>query len=137
MIKKLIAISMLCFLTTACASQHAAFMSEPPGAEVYVDGQQIGVTPCNFDYNLSPGDTHKVTVAKDGFKPVNFVVKTDEVDTQARNRWLAAGVVWSPLWIGTIFTKKLKDSYDFILREEAPQVTASVDQISDPVDQPM
>ena len=128
MFKKFIAIVLLCFLTSACATQQAAFMSDPPGAQVIVDGENIGVTPCQFDYNLSPGDSHEVTVVKDGFEPVNFVVKTDEVDTATRNRWLVAGAVWSPLWLGTIFTKKLKDSYDFFLREEAPKLTASAGQ---------
>ena len=123
MIKKFTAILILAFLTSACA-QHSAFISEPSGAQVIVDGQQIGVTPCDLDYNLSSGGSHDVTVVKNGYEPVHFVVEADEVDSEARNRWLAAGVVWSPLWLGTLFTKKLKDSYDFILREEAPSITA-------------
>jgi hypothetical protein len=55
-------------------------------------------------------------------------VITDEVDTEVRGRWLAAGVIWSPLWLGTIFTKKLKDTYDFALRAEPPQMTATAKQ---------
>ena len=124
MLRKTVAIILLAFLSSACAAQHTAFISEPPGANVVVDGYQIGVTPCQFDYNLSPGDSHKVVISKEGYEPLHFVVKTDEVDTKARNKWLAAGVVWSPLWIGTFFTKKLKDTYDFMLRENAPSMTA-------------
>ena len=52
---------------------------------------------------------------------------TDEVDAEARNRWMAAGAVWSPLWLGTIFTKKLKDTYDFALRSEPAQLTAAAE----------
>ena len=117
---------LLAIFTSACAQQ-AAFVSTPPGAQVFIDGKEIGVTPCAFDYKLSNNTQHDVTIAKEGFEPVNFVVVTDEVDTEARNRWLAAGAVWSPLWLGTIFTKKLKDIYDFALRSEPVQLTASTD----------
>jgi hypothetical protein len=126
MYQKLFIIILLAIFTSACAQQ-AAFVSTPPGAQVFIDGEEIGVTPCAYDYKLSNNAQHDVTIAKDGFEPVNFVVVTDEVDTEARGRWLAAGAVWSPLWLGTIFTKKLKDTYDFALRSEPAQLTASAD----------
>ena len=69
----------------------------------------------------------EVTVAKDGFNPIHFQVKADEVDADARNTWLAAGVIWSPLWLGALFTKKFKDTYEFILAEETPHMTASAE----------
>ncbi|MDT8442121.1 MAG: PEGA domain-containing protein [Desulfuromonadales bacterium] len=124
MMRKFSALLLIVFLTSACAPRQAAFLSEPAGAKVLVDGVAIGETPCRFDYRLSPGDSHTVTLDKDGFDSIEFVVQTDEVDTAARNRWLTAGLVWSPLWLGTLFTKKLKDSYDFMLREAAPALTA-------------
>ena len=126
MYPKLLIIILLAIFTSACAQQ-AAFVSTPPGAQVFIDGEEIGVTPCAFDYKLSNNAQHDVTIAKEGFEPVNFVVVTDEVDAEARNRWLAAGAVWSPLWLGTIFTKKLKDTYDFALRSEPAQLTAAVE----------
>ena len=110
--------------TSACAQQ-AAFVSTPSGAQVFIDGKDVGVTPCNFDYKLSQTSSHEVTITKEGYDPVNFVVVSDEVDTKARSKWLAAGAVWSPLWLGTLFTKKLKDIYDFALRAEPAQMTAA------------
>ena len=126
MYPKLLIIILLALFTSACAQQ-AAFVSTPPGAQVFIDGEEIGITPCAFDYKLSNNAQHDVTIAKEGFEPVNFVVVTDEVDAEARNRWLAAGAVWSPLWLGTIFTKKLKDTYDFALRSEPAQLTAAAE----------
>ena len=117
MYQKLFFIILLALFTSACAQQ-ATFVSTPPGAQVFIDGEQIGVTPCAYDYKLSTNTEHEVTIAKEGFEPVNFTVVADEVDTEARSRWLAAGAVWSPLWLGTIFTNKLKDAYDFALRSE-------------------
>lgn len=124
MIRTFSLLLLVVFLTSACAPQQAAFLSEPAGAKVLVDGVEIGQTPCRFDYRLSPGNSHTVTLDKEGFEPIEFVVKADEVDTESRNRWLTAGLVWSPLWLGTLFTKKFKDSYDFMLREASPAMTA-------------
>ena len=124
MLRKLFVVILLTMFTSACAQQ-AAFVSTPSGAQVFIDGQEIGVTPCAFDYNLSQTSSHEVTIAKEGYDSVDFVVVTDEIDNEARSRWLAAGAVWSPLWLGTIFTKKLKDIYDFALRAEPSQLTAA------------
>ncbi len=129
MFRKLVIVILLATFTSACAQQ-AAFVSTPPGAQVFIDGQEIGVTPCAFDYKLGNSTRHEVTIAKEGFDPVDFVVITDETDTEARSRWLVAGAVWSPLWLGTMFTKKLKDTYDFALRAEPPQMTAAATQAS-------
>lgn len=123
--RRMIAIALLALLTSACAQQ-AAFVSSPPGAKVFIDDREIGVTPCNYDYKLGHNGKHSVRIAKEGYDAVDFTVVTDEVDSKARSRWVAAGVVWSPLWIGTLFTKKLKDSYDFALRAEPPQMTAKI-----------
>lgn len=128
MFQRLFVILLLTVFTSACA-QHSVFVSTPPGAQVFIDGQAIGETPCAYEYKLGNNTRHDVTIAKDGYEPVDFIVVTDEVDTDARNRWLAAGAVWSPLWIGTLFTKKLKDIYDFALRAEPSQLTAAADRL--------
>ena len=128
MLHKLIIIVLLALFTSACAQQ-AAFVSTPPGAQVFIDGEEIGITPCAFDYKLSNTESHEVKITKLGYNPVELVVVADEVDTKARNSWVAAGAVWSPLWLGTIFTKKLKDIYDFALLAEPPHMTASAEQV--------
>ena len=124
MFRKLITVILLVILTSACAQQ-ATFVSTPSGAQVFIDGKEVGVTPCDFDYKLSQTSSREVTITKEGYDPVNFVMVADEVDTKARSKWLAAGAVWSPLWLGTLFTKKLKDIYDFTLRVEPAQMTAA------------
>lgn len=130
MFYKLLVIILLATLTSACAQQ-AAFVSTPPGAQVFIDGEKIGVTPCAFDYKLSQNTRHEIKIVKDGYEAIDFVVVADEVDTDARDRWLVAGAVWSPLWLGTIFTNKLKDTYDFALSAEPQQMTAGIGQASD------
>lgn len=126
MFKKIMAVLLLTLFTSACAHQ-AAFHSEPAGATVFVDGQPIGVTPCQYNYKLSSGSNYEVILEKEGYEKIRHNVKADEVDREARNSWLAAGVVWSPLWLGTFFTKKLKDSYAFVMKKAAPAYTAKID----------
>ena len=63
MYQKLFIIILLAIFTSACAQQ-AAFVSTPPGAQVFIDGEQIGVTPCSYDYKLSNNAEHEVTIAK-------------------------------------------------------------------------
>ncbi|MFA5515608.1 MAG: PEGA domain-containing protein [Desulfuromonadales bacterium] len=124
--KKIVAAILLLIFSTACAPQTALFLSEPPGARVLVNGEEIGQTPCDYRYGLGAGGKYEITMAKDGYEPVQQLVVADETHVGARNRWLAAGVVWSPLWLGAFFTKKLKDGYEFVLKRSAPTMTAQV-----------
>jgi len=127
MLKKLIAIALLGFFCSACAANHAAFISEPVGANVYVNGELVGTTPCKLDYHTNGGADYQVVIEKDGYESVTHTFTADEVDRGARKTWLAAGLVWSPLWIGTLFTKKLKDSYEIVLKESTPELTAKAE----------
>jgi len=122
MVHKLLVVMALLLLTNACAN-HALFMSDPPGARVVIKGEAADGTPCMFDYATSSGETGAVVIEKTGFVPLQRDMKADGVDSTARNRWLAAGVVWSPLWLGTFFTKKLKNSFRFVLKQD-PAIVA-------------
>lgn len=123
--KKLVSLVILTLFVSGCAANQASFYSYPAGAEVFVNGQSIGTTPCQFDYHNDAGSSYEVVIQKDGFNALNQVVESDETDHKSQNTWLAAGLVWSPLWLGALFTKKLKDSYEFILKEEPADLTAS------------
>lgn len=132
MLRQFPAVVLLCFLTCGCAANQAAFLSEPAGASVYVNGELIGTTPCQLSYRSSSGEDIQVVLRKAGFEAVEQTFKADEIDQGARKTWLTAGLVWSPLWIGTLFTSKLKDSYEIVMKQEAPQVTADNSPASEP-----
>ena len=118
MLVKILAVLLLLLFTSACARQ-AVFLSQPVGAKVFVNGEQVGVTPCRFHYQTSPGTHYDVTIEKGGYQAVHQQIHTDEIDRGVRNRWLTAGLVWSPLWLGTLFTKKLKENYEFVLKKDS------------------
>ena len=130
MLKKLICLILLLAFTSACAPSRALIQSEPSGAMVIIDGKELGVTPVNYDHKLSSGQKHRISLQYQGFESVAMTIKADKTDSSALKRWLTAGVIWSPLWIGTLFTKKLKESYMFVMKRTQPQMTASLN--SDP-----
>jgi hypothetical protein len=125
MLKRFVALLLLLFFTSACANQ-VAFLSTPAGAEVFVDGDQVGVTPCLYQYKSNSGREYEVVIKKEGYQAVEEKLLADQVDKSARKKWLTAGLVWSPLWLGTYFTKKLKDSYPYVLKRPAPVLNAQL-----------
>lgn len=130
MLKKCVVVLLLAFFVTGCASQ-AVFVSEPPGADVYVNGTKVGTTPCEYEYNLNSGGDYYVTLEKGGYETVNYTMASNEVDEGKRNMLLTAGAVipgGSVLWLGALFTKGLKDTYEFALKEEGPNYTAMVEK---------
>lgn len=124
---KLLTLFVLIAFLSACAPHQALIQSEPPGALVTINGSEIGTTPLQYDYPLSVGSQHQVKISRAGYESVDLTIKADKTDTGAMKRWLMAGVVWSPLWLGTIFTKKLKESYLFVMKRTKPQMTAMND----------
>ena len=121
---KLFTLFVLVVFLSACAPHQAMIQSEPPGAMVTINGTEIGQTPIQFDYSLSTGNQHQVQISRQGYEQVDLTIKADKTDPGAMKRWLMAGVVWSPLWVGTFFTKKLKESYLFVMKRNDPQMTA-------------
>ncbi len=124
---KLLTFFVLLIFLSACAPQQAFIQSEPPGAMVTINGREVGETPVYYDYKLSTGRQHQIQVSCQGYEQVDLTIKADKTDSNAMKRWLMAGVVWSPLWLGTIFTKKLKESYLFVMKRDSPQLTAKLD----------
>ncbi|MCK4503095.1 MAG: PEGA domain-containing protein [Desulfuromonadales bacterium] len=124
---KLLTLLVLVAFLGACAPHQAMIQSEPSGAVVTIDGAEIGTTPIQYNYTLSTGSQHQVQISQLGYESVALTIKADKTDPGAMKRWLMAGVVWSPLWIGTFFTKKLKESYLFVMKRDKQPMTAMLD----------
>jgi len=124
----MISLILLATFASACAPHQAMIHSEPSGAMVMIDGTEVGATPIAYDYRLSSGEKHHVTVAREGYEPVALTIAADKTDQGAMKRWMMAGLVWSPLWLGTFFTKKLKESYMFVMKRSEPQMVAKLDR---------
>lgn len=53
-------------LPTGCLRRRLAVRSNPPGAMVFVDNQQIGTTPCSVDFTYY--GTREIRLVKSGFE---------------------------------------------------------------------
>ncbi|MBU4261001.1 MAG: PEGA domain-containing protein [Proteobacteria bacterium] len=130
--RKMIVFLLVLVFAGGCA-QKTAFYSSPPGALVFVNGEAIGQTPCEYEYKSSTAKTYHVELQAEGYKPLQDEVCTDEVDQEARSKWLSAGLLWSPLFIGAAFTKKLKKAYHFFLSKvEADESQGLHAKLEDP-----
>jgi hypothetical protein len=59
-------IALLCLLTTGCVRRRLTIRSNPPGAQVFVDNQEIGTTPCSASFVYY--GTRTITVMKNGYR---------------------------------------------------------------------
>jgi len=62
----IVCLAAACLLNGGCVRRRMTIRSFPPGAQVFVDDQEIGTTPCSASFVYY--GTRKLTVLKDGYK---------------------------------------------------------------------
>ncbi|MCK5228211.1 MAG: PEGA domain-containing protein [Desulfobulbaceae bacterium] len=136
MIRKFTPLILALFFLSSCA-QKTIFVTEPPGALVYVDGAEVGASPCDYQYQSGLKRNFDIEIREDGYETVRATLQTQEVDRESRLKWVAAGIIWSPLWLGVFFTQKLKDGYNFVLnKKEEPIFVAQAQDETLPTKRP-
>lgn len=66
---------MLCASGTGCVRRRMTLRTFPPGAQVFIDDQEIGITPCSTSFVYY--GTRKLTLIKDGYKTETLYHKID------------------------------------------------------------
>ncbi|RPI78788.1 MAG: PEGA domain-containing protein, partial [Planctomycetaceae bacterium] len=64
---------LLALLASGCMHRRMTIRSDPPGALVLVDGEEIGTTPVGFDYTYY--GTRNITLIKDGYQTKTVPLK--------------------------------------------------------------
>ncbi|HKL48541.1 MAG TPA: PEGA domain-containing protein [Desulfuromonadales bacterium] len=126
MLRKILVVLLVSLFSAGCSSQ-AVFLSEPSGADVFVNGSKVGTTPFKYEYTLNAGGHYSVALKKKGYETVMYTMASDEINEEKRNMLLTAGTIipgGSVLWVGALFTKGLKDTYEFTLKEQPQNYTA-------------
>jgi hypothetical protein len=59
-------VGLACLAQTGCVRRRLTVRTNPPGAVVFVDDQEIGTTPCSASFVYY--GTRKITVMKDGYR---------------------------------------------------------------------
>ena len=62
----IVALVLLLVVSTGCVRRRLTVRSNPPGALVYVDNQQIGTTPCSVDFTYY--GTREIRLIKPGYE---------------------------------------------------------------------
>ncbi len=87
-----IGLSFLVLTSSGCAAlfaskkAHVAMQSTPSEAEVWVDGNRMGVTPVTLE--LSKKKSHTVTFKRDGYQDVTYAI-----DTKVGAGWIVLDVL--------------------------------------------
>jgi len=58
--------------SSGCMHRRLTVRSDPPGAAVVIDGEEVGFTPCSIDYTYY--GTREITLMKDGYKTLKAPV---------------------------------------------------------------
>ena len=61
--------------TDTTSGYYKVYVDAPEGVEVYLDGNYMGVTPCNFKKTAG---THVITLRKTGYTTRSYTVQVDE-----------------------------------------------------------
>lgn len=93
---KNIFIVLFAVLLTGCATLSGAgkkdvtISSDPAGAEVYLNGERIGLTP--VEHTVNPRDVPTLTIRKEGYKSASYSFKT------VHNKKVRGNVALGPLY---------------------------------------
>ena len=80
--RKLIALAMAFFFLFGCASS-TLIKSNPPGAKLYLDGQDLGETPYTYSDKAAAGTMRTVKLKKEGYKDFNGTIKREKLSVGA------------------------------------------------------
>jgi hypothetical protein len=108
-----VALIVLVTFTGLACSTNTKFVSDPPGAKVYVNGEFIGETPCDFNSKSGLPDRYHVQLFKDGYSQLNLYI-----DAEMSLVW-ALVVVPVTLGIGIPWSWSLEGMYKFKLAAAA------------------
>ena len=63
---RLVSVALLLAVSSGCVHRRMTIRSDPPGAMVMVDGEEVGYTPTSLDFTYY--GTREVTLVKDGYE---------------------------------------------------------------------
>jgi len=80
--RKLIALAIAFFFLFGCASS-TLIKSNPPGAKLYLNGQDLGETPYTYSDRAAAGTMRTVILKKEGYKDFNGTIKREKLSVPA------------------------------------------------------
>ena len=98
---------------------HTAIISTtPPGAQVKIDGLDVGSTDLNYIENTGWKKVYMVEISKPGYRTKQVQLSQTEWNSGELAAWIIPGLFVWPMLIGIGKTRQLKDNYHFELEPE-------------------
>jgi hypothetical protein len=72
-----VALIVLVTFTGLACSTNTKFVSDPPGAKVYINGEFIGETPCDFNSSTGLPERYHIQLFKDGYSQLNVYIDAE------------------------------------------------------------
>lgn len=111
--------ALLASTSTGCVYRRMTVRSDPPGALVLVDGEEIGYTPCSLDFTYY--GKREITLVKDGYETLTVLQKVPAPWYQYPVIEFVADNLWP---------HKITNRHDFTYRMQ-PQVIAPTQELLD------
>lgn len=104
-------------LTALAACTHGALIETiPPGAEIYVNGVQAGITPYILTDTVGSGERYEIVLQKQGYKIRQATLQQDEFSWPRGVAALACGACTLGIGcFGLLWSWQLKDRYAYTL----------------------
>ena len=109
----IVALIVLVTFTSLACSTTTKFVSDPPGAKVYINGEFIGDTPCDFGTKTGLPDRYHIQLRKAGYSELNVYIDAE--------MWLVWALLVVPLTFGVSipWSWALEGMYQFKLEAVA------------------
>lgn len=125
--RRLSALTLMLVFAAACVHQ-SRIETDPPGAEVYVNGERVGVGPVEIDDEGGWRRDYEITLRKDGYEPTQVTLTQQSINPLTVVMGGVCGVCTCGLAAIYFLPRiwKLDDRYHFIMvrKEPLPPVAA-------------
>jgi hypothetical protein len=124
------------FALTSCT--HGALIETiPPGAELYVNGVQVGITPYTLTDTVGSGERYEIVLQKTGYRIKQATLQQDEFAWPRGIASVACGACTLGLGcFGLLWSWQLKDRYAFTLETASAGGDATSGPASAPAERP-
>lgn len=118
-ITRFVALS-ISFLAASCAHP-TLIQTDPPGAELYIDGVQVGITPYTLQDTPGSGDRYEIVIQKSGYQIVQSTLRQDQFSWPRGIASVTCGLCSFGLGCLGLLTWswQLQDQYSFVLQPAA------------------
>jgi hypothetical protein len=126
-------LALLALLAWPACAHSALIESDPPGAELYVNGTQVGVTPFTLEDTPGGGERYEIVLQKPGYEILQATLQQDQFSWPRGVASIACGACTLGLGcLGLLWAWQLQDHYSYVLKPAGSGPTSAASQPAEP-----